>query len=133
MPLPDYGAAPLAKTFMLARGLSLTAMICIVGLTANFVSEIVSSNVDPPREIVGTLTIVSPKTTQWQGARMTLTRLIDLLGSFLLPHHHSILLRSRQSGPVRHGGNGRCFTAGLCHRLGRLRKASELSQLHDRR
>ncbi|KXL49321.1 hypothetical protein M433DRAFT_72567 [Acidomyces richmondensis BFW] len=57
MPLPDYGAAPLAKTFMLARGLSLTAMICIVGLTANFVSEIVSSNVDPPREIVGTLTI----------------------------------------------------------------------------
>ncbi|EMC99518.1 hypothetical protein BAUCODRAFT_339516 [Baudoinia panamericana UAMH 10762] len=59
MPIPDYGAAPLAKTFLLARGLSLVAMICIVGLTANFVSEIVSSNVDPPREIVGTLTTTS--------------------------------------------------------------------------
>lgn len=59
MPVPDYGAAPLAKTFMLARGLSLLAMVCIVGLTANFISEIVSTNIDPPREVVGTLTIVS--------------------------------------------------------------------------
>ncbi len=58
MPVPDYGAAPLAKTFMLVRGLALFAMVCIVGLTANFVAEIVSTNVDPPREIVGTLTIV---------------------------------------------------------------------------
>jgi len=58
MPIPDYGAAPLAKTFMLVRGLSLLAMVCIVGLTANFVSEIISTNVDPPKEIVGTLTIV---------------------------------------------------------------------------
>jgi len=58
MPVPDYGAAPLAKTFMLVRGLSLLAMVLVVGLTANFVSEIVSTNVDPPREIIGTLTIV---------------------------------------------------------------------------
>ena len=58
MPVPDYGAAPLAKTFMLVRGLSLFAMVLIVGLTANFISEIVSTNVDPPKEIVGTLTIV---------------------------------------------------------------------------
>ncbi|KAK0258078.1 hypothetical protein B0A54_07139 [Friedmanniomyces endolithicus] len=40
MPVPDYGAAPLAKTFMLVRGLALFAMVCIVGLTANFVAEI---------------------------------------------------------------------------------------------
>lgn len=59
MAIPDYGAAPLAKTFMLMRALSLLAMVCVVGLTANFVSEIVSTNVDPPREIVGTLVIVS--------------------------------------------------------------------------
>ncbi|CAK3748965.1 hypothetical protein AC579_8399 [Lecanosticta acicola] len=57
MPVPDYGAAPLAKTFVLARGLSLIAMISIVGMTANFVADIVSTNVSPPREIVGTLTI----------------------------------------------------------------------------
>jgi hypothetical protein len=61
MPIPDYGAAPLAKTFMLVRGLSLIAMVCVVGLTANFVSEIVSTNVEAPREIIGTLTIVSNK------------------------------------------------------------------------
>ena len=64
MPIPDYGAAPLAKTFMLVRGLSLLAMVCVVGLTANFVSEIVSTNVDAPREIVGTLTIVRKKVTR---------------------------------------------------------------------
>lgn len=58
MPIPDYGAAPLAKTFMLVRGLSLLAMICIVGLTANFTSEIISTNVDPPKEVIGTLTVV---------------------------------------------------------------------------
>lgn len=59
MPIPTYGAAPLAKTFVLVRGLSLVAIVLVVGLTANFVSEIVSTNVDPPKEIVGTLTIVS--------------------------------------------------------------------------
>ncbi|KAF2859009.1 hypothetical protein K470DRAFT_259289 [Piedraia hortae CBS 480.64] len=55
--VPAYGAAPLAKTFVVTRGLSLIAIICIVGLTANFVSQIVGSNVDPPHEIVGTLVI----------------------------------------------------------------------------
>ncbi|EME46174.1 hypothetical protein DOTSEDRAFT_51725 [Dothistroma septosporum NZE10] len=57
MPIPSYGAAPLAKTFVLVRGLSLICMIAILGMTANFVSEIVASNVEPPREVVGTLTI----------------------------------------------------------------------------
>ncbi|KAK4626730.1 hypothetical protein CLAFUW4_04343 [Fulvia fulva] len=57
MPIPDYGAAPLAKTLILVRGLSLVAMIAILGMTANFVSDIVASNIEPPREVVGTLTI----------------------------------------------------------------------------
>jgi len=81
MPIPDYGAAPLAKTFMLARGLSLTAMICIVGLTANFVSEIVSTNVNPPREIVGTLAIVSNNTIRWPTHKV-LTTLQTCLAAF---------------------------------------------------
>lgn len=59
MPIPDYGALPLAKTFLVVRGLSLIAMVGIVGMTANFVSEIVSTNVSPPQEIIGTLSIVS--------------------------------------------------------------------------
>lgn len=58
MGVPDYGAAPLAKFFLVVRIISLIAMICIVGVTANFVSEIVSTNVQPPREVVATLAIV---------------------------------------------------------------------------
>ena len=63
MPIPDYGALPLAKTFLAVRGLSLVAMIGIVGMTANFVSEIVAAGISPPKEIVGTLTIVSLSTS----------------------------------------------------------------------
>jgi len=59
MPIPDYGALPLAKTFLMVRGLSLVSMVGIVGMTANFVSEIVSTGVSPPREIVGTLSVTS--------------------------------------------------------------------------
>lgn len=58
MPVPEYGAAPLAKTFVLVRGLSLICMIAIVGMTANFVAEIIGSSVEPPKEIVGTLVVV---------------------------------------------------------------------------
>jgi hypothetical protein len=52
-------SAPLARTFLISRGLSVVAMVSIVGMTAHFVSQLVSSNIDPPREIVGTLTVVS--------------------------------------------------------------------------
>ena len=60
MPVPNYGALPLAKFWLLCRGLSLIAMIAIVGMTANFVSEIVSTNFAPPKEVIGALSIVSP-------------------------------------------------------------------------
>lgn len=52
-------SAPLARTFLISRGLSVVAMVSIVGMTAHFVSQLVSSNIDPPREIVGTLTVTS--------------------------------------------------------------------------
>lgn len=68
MPVPSYGAAPLAKTFVMVRGLSLIAMVSIIGLTANFVSEIVATNIEPPKEIVGTLVVVSPRFRKQQGA-----------------------------------------------------------------
>lgn len=59
MNIHDYGAAPLAKTFILVRGLSLVCMVGIVGMAANFVAEIVGTNVDPPHEVVGTLVMVN--------------------------------------------------------------------------
>ncbi|KAI4760957.1 hypothetical protein E4T52_04318 [Aureobasidium sp. EXF-3400] len=57
MPVPSYGALPLSETFLCIRGLSLVAMVGIVGLTANFVAAINSVGIEPPREIVGTLSI----------------------------------------------------------------------------
>ncbi|KAI9689271.1 MAG: hypothetical protein M1820_010182 [Bogoriella megaspora] len=59
MPVPSYGAAPLAKFFLMTRGLELFCMVFIVGFTANFVAEINSQNATPPREVVGTLSVVS--------------------------------------------------------------------------
>ena len=62
MPMPSYGAAPLSKTFVLVRMMQVISMIAIVGMTANFVSEIVASGVEPPKEIVGTLSVVRTPT-----------------------------------------------------------------------
>jgi hypothetical protein len=59
MAIPDYGAAPLTKTFILARGISIVSMIAIIGMTADFVAQIVSSDRTVPQEIIGTLIIVS--------------------------------------------------------------------------
>lgn len=58
MPVPSYGALPLSKTFLYVRALSLVSMVGIVGICANFVSEIVASGVSPPKEIIGTLSVV---------------------------------------------------------------------------
>ena len=58
MPVPSYGAQPLAKLFILVRILQVISMIVIIGLTANFISMIVSSGIEPPKEFVGTLSVV---------------------------------------------------------------------------
>lgn len=51
-------AAPLATTFVAARLLQGIAFICVVGLTANFVSEIVRTGYSVAPEISGTLSVV---------------------------------------------------------------------------
>ncbi|KAF2737641.1 hypothetical protein EJ04DRAFT_510088 [Polyplosphaeria fusca] len=57
MPVPSYGAMPLAKTFLLVRIMQVVAMLIIIGITSNFVSLIVTTGVEPPKEVVGTLSI----------------------------------------------------------------------------
>ncbi|EKG12993.1 hypothetical protein MPH_09874 [Macrophomina phaseolina MS6] len=57
MPVPAYGAAPLSKTFALVRVLEVISMIIVVGIAANFVNDIVSSGIEPPKEVVGTLSV----------------------------------------------------------------------------
>lgn len=58
MQVPDYGAAPISATFLVVRLLQLICMVCLIGMTANFVSEIVTSNVQPAKEMVGALVVV---------------------------------------------------------------------------
>lgn len=56
---PDYGA--LGATFKVTRALQAVSMIAIIGMAANFIAEMVSSNVAPPNVLIGTLSVVSHK------------------------------------------------------------------------
>jgi hypothetical protein len=54
---PDYGA--IGATFKIVRILQGASLIAIIGMTANFISEIVSANQSPPKVLIGTLSVVS--------------------------------------------------------------------------
>lgn len=56
MPGPDYGA--LGTSFTIVRGMQAISLIAIIGMTANFISEMVQANSRPPSVLVGTLTVV---------------------------------------------------------------------------
>ena len=105
MAVPDYGALPLAKFFLLMRLLSLIAMISIVGMTANFVAEIVSTNYEPPKEVIGALSIVrlpSIFTTTLFVLLQTTNTTLDLYRNPLHLDQHPILLRPCQPRPLDH-------------------------------
>lgn len=53
---PNYGA--LGATFKLVRMLQGVSLIAIIGMTANFISQMVSSSKSPPNVLVGTLSVV---------------------------------------------------------------------------
>ena len=55
MPGPAYGA--LGLTFQAVRLMQVICLIAMIGLTANFVSEIISTNLTPAGELVGTLSV----------------------------------------------------------------------------
>jgi len=54
---PDLGA--LGATFKICRVLQAVSLIAIIGMTANFVAEIVSAKTAPPAVLIGTLSVVS--------------------------------------------------------------------------
>jgi hypothetical protein len=58
MPIPSYGAPPLSTTFLLVRVMQIVSLIVILGLTANFINEMVMAELVPSREIVGTISVV---------------------------------------------------------------------------
>lgn len=132
MPVPEYGAAPLAKTFVLVRGLSLICMIAIVGMTANFVAEIIGSSVEPPKEIVGTLVVVrgtlslSPSLSP--SSPLTF-QLPDMPSRTLLPHQHPLLLRTSQPRSPNHDRHGFLPPPRLHRRRGRHGQTSLVPKL----
>jgi hypothetical protein len=62
MPVPSYGAMPLSKMFLAVRVLQAICMVIVIGITSNFVQMIVTTGVEPPKEFVGTLSVVSSNT-----------------------------------------------------------------------
>lgn len=48
----------LKATFQIARIFQACSLIAIIGLTANFIAEIVSINAKPPNVLIGTITVV---------------------------------------------------------------------------
>jgi hypothetical protein len=99
MPVPSYGALPLSETFLCIRGLSLVAMVGIVGLTANFVAAINSVGIEPPREIVGTLSIVGDS---FCVSLISTNPDTDMHRNPVHPDQHSILHGSSKLGLVCH-------------------------------
>ncbi|KAF9732429.1 hypothetical protein PMIN06_004048 [Paraphaeosphaeria minitans] len=57
MPVPSYGAMPLSNTFLLVRIMQVISMVVIIGITSNFIGNIVNLGVEPPQEFVGTISI----------------------------------------------------------------------------
>jgi hypothetical protein len=53
---PDHGV--LGATFKVTRGLQAVSMLAVIGITANFISQMVSAGTRPPPVLVGTLSIV---------------------------------------------------------------------------
>jgi hypothetical protein len=48
----------LGATFVCARIIQLCSLVAIIGLTANFIAEIVSNGATPPAIFIGTITVV---------------------------------------------------------------------------
>ncbi|KAI9841776.1 MAG: hypothetical protein M1838_003421 [Thelocarpon superellum] len=51
----QHGA--LGATFSIVRALQAVSLIAIIGMTANFISEMVSANTTPPNVLIGTLSV----------------------------------------------------------------------------
>jgi hypothetical protein len=49
----------LGAAFKISRALQAACLVAVIGMTANFVSQIVSANATPPQILIATLSIVS--------------------------------------------------------------------------
>ena len=58
---PNDGA--LGSTFKIVRILQAVSLLAIIGMAANFISQMVSHNNSPSDVLVGTLSVVSPESS----------------------------------------------------------------------
>lgn len=123
----------LGATFKVTRALQAACMIAIIGMTSNFVSQIVAANSVPPPVLVGTLSVVSyfgwypfRSTQVTNGARPGLHR------RSLLCHHIHPVSRQPLTIPCRHNC-GQLVPDRTDHRRGCGGQTTILPQLHHRR
>ena len=53
----NFGA--LGATFTVVRAMEAISLIAIIGMSANFIAEMVAAKQSPPHVLIGTLTVVS--------------------------------------------------------------------------
>ena len=98
---PNYGA--LGATFKCARLFQAICMIGVIGMTANFISEMISANDTPSDVLVGTLSVVSISKAIF--VIKAKYRIIDLHLCALLRHYsHSLHRRHPSIPPQYHHG-----------------------------
>jgi hypothetical protein len=59
--MANFGA--LGATFTVVRGMQAISLISIIGMTANFIAEMVAADQSPPKVLIGTLSVVSTPTS----------------------------------------------------------------------
>jgi hypothetical protein len=57
--MPSQNLGALGATFTVVRAMQAICLITIIGMTSNFVSDIVTSDQTPPSALIGTLSVVS--------------------------------------------------------------------------
>lgn len=63
---PKHGA--LGMTFVVMRAMQFVALVAIIGMTANFMSDIVGVDAVPPPVLIGTIVVVciDPRSRKWE-------------------------------------------------------------------
>ena len=56
--MPGQQLGALGATFSVVRAMEAACLISVIGITANFISEMVASDQAPPPVLVGTLSVV---------------------------------------------------------------------------
>ena len=82
-----YGA--LGATFQLARLFQICSLIAAIGMTAKFISVIVSNNGTPPNILIGTISVVCPHLSLTYSLTPNLDVKVSLTIS--LAHRHALL------------------------------------------